>query len=291
MGLDLEPQRVSTPLEDLEPMRLNGVDTMNKSPSAKTDALPELDPVNMSDDQRLDRLETIVFDLKKDMDHIKPAFKNLMNLEGQISNLLVELQALRTGEAPDALMPLGLKEDASAPPMNLTESTKPTAETEKPSVQPLAAAPMSAEAARPKTGMEPVMDDEPVAKMQKTSKAAPVTQKAPSTGKAMIQNIRVGSYPNKTRIVLDLTNKPEFATDLDAAENLFTINFMNGGIASDIQISPLKNTLVSAITETQAGDGRMVIFALNKQTRLIKQATLPPSKDSQYYRAFFDFAK
>lgn len=90
--------------------------------------------------------------------------------------------------------------------------------------------------------------------------AAPVPPAAPSSAPAAastatVKGLRVGEHPDKTRLVLDLSNNVAFRQDLDNNEHILMIELPGAGWSGPLQQQFARSPLVSAYQATPDGQG------------------------------------
>ena len=182
-----------------------GLDTPPIANDRPGNALPGLQPplgVNTSslfpaglddDTDRINRLETAVQALRNDFDEMAPAMTRLAGVEGDLQDLITQLEALLVE----------------------TEEPEPA-----PAFQPAQRAPM------PLAG--PQSSGPPAQMAEKPPPAPPPsTTPPPVSGKSGVLDMRVGEHPDKTRIVLDVGGAADFSYDLDNGEKILVIELPN----------------------------------------------------------------
>ncbi|MEM6781668.1 MAG: hypothetical protein AAF569_07375 [Pseudomonadota bacterium] len=191
-----------------------------------------------SDDDRLDRLEGAVQNLRNDFDNMAPAITRLTSVEGDLQELITQLETL-------------LEQEAATP--------APAPVVQRP--QPVPAQPP---AMKPPTQLEPVASrPQPIP----DPPDAPKPASAPP-GQSVI-GLRVGEHPDKTRIVMDATGQPTFSFDLDNAERIFIVELpgtsWSAATQKNFSSSPL---LQSYRTDTLGSGGTRLIMQLKKDAEV-----------------------
>lgn len=196
-------------------------------------------------DQRFDRLETAVTELRREFDAVKPAIIRLSAVESDMQELLTQLETIV--DQPQALQePLGVEQprpEASAPttlaPVTapLAPQTPPPAAVEKPAVTPSVA--------------------------------------AASAGATIVQGFRIGEHQGMTRLVIDLNGATTYSRDLDNAERLLVIELpasaWNIKTTETLKNSPL---IQSWAAQSVDGGGSRVIVNLKKGVKIVQENKL-----------------
>lgn len=186
--------KTSDGLPALQPLR--GVNTTSLFADRITDR-----------DDRLDRLENAVQELRNDFDSMAPAITRLVAVEQDMQDLIVQLENLTLEEPAPRYQP------APAP---VIERQLPSAPQAAP---PPAPNPTPAQALSTPTPLEPAP----------AITQAPASQppKPAAGGNNNVYAMRVGVHPNKTRIVLDVHNNTNYSLDVDNAEKLLIVELPN----------------------------------------------------------------
>lgn len=207
-------------------------------------------------DQRFDRLENAVLDLRREFESFKPAIVRLVAVEADIQDLIEQLDVLlRTEPAPVVQAPTPL---SPAPRIEVEDT--PQIET-KPKVAP---PPEPA----PQPAPQPSVD---------------------TSGPTRVSALRVGRHSNKLRLVMDVTRKTDFTIDLDNQEHILIIEMPSAQWATSEQKNFGSSPLLSSYTTESINDGQgtRVVITLKKSTSLIKSQGLPPGP-TPYYRIYAD---
>lgn len=107
----------------------------------------------------------------------------------------------------------------------------------------------------------------------------------PAAGdKFTVRNIRFGEHPNKTRIVLDIDSKPDFAISLDNVEKVLLIELPGGAWTTAAEGTP-KSPLIASYSAQSMGAGNagnMLVVSLKQVTEIVSKDLLPPSSGEGY---------
>ncbi len=265
------------------------------------DGLPALQPLKgvnanqlftdeLSDpDDRLDRLENAVQEIRNDMDTMAPSIIRLIAIEADIQNLIEQLEMLLSSEPPPP-----------APVPAAPVSAAPVSSTAPPSA-PVALADPGAVMEDPDAAYVPPAQEGPQASAapvpitaQGTPPPEPAQPQAPSPalapGEVAVLDMRVGEHPDKTRIVLDVSGKTSFTADLDNSENLLLVELANATWRAPASTRyPRSKLLVSHVAE-RTGDGpTLLIVQLKSGASILSKSTLK-GKDGTGQRIVIDLA-
>lgn len=228
----------------------------------------QLNPKNLfgkslrSDDERLDRLERAVQDMRNEFNNVEPSIRRLMAIEGDIQNLIAELQEL--SEDPSMAKPL--RPQPVAEPMPLTPK-QPTKTVPKPiktrpaptaSVEPVAIVPVTA----------------PTAAAAPTTAPAQTFSRPDPNGNTGVYSVRVGEHPGKTRIVLDVGTKQTFRTDIDNNEKIMIVELPDAQWSAAKSQNFGKSPFISSYKVEETGDGHMMIFQLKNKAKIGYEAEI-----------------
>lgn len=226
-----------------------------------------------SEDDRMDRLENAVQELRNDFDAMAPSIVKLVAVEKDIQELVGQLETLVSGE--NAVPPI----DSEA----LNES----------SPVPAPAAADSADAAPLPLQSEPIMEGDPaLANAVAAETPAPATPApsaaptpaaitpppaptpapaaAPVSGIA-VTAIRIGEHPGKTRIVLDASAKTEFKADLDNAEKMLVVELPDAQWSAEKQKTFAGSPFVASyeVNPSNAGKGTLLVLKLKADATIL----------------------
>lgn len=191
-----------------------------------------------SNEDRLDRLERSVQDLRNDFENVRPSIKRLMAIEGDIQNLITELKRLNDDPS------------LASSSQNAFRPNTPTP------IRPNSATPV---------------------KPAQTAKAAPSQTKTPPPvqgGKASIYDIRVGEHPGKTRIVFDANAKTSFDVDIDNGEKIMVVELPDASWSAKNSMRFGNSSFVNSYSVEPSGNGSMAIFQLKRNAKIGYKADL-----------------
>lgn len=234
----------------------NGLPTLTPK-GINVDTIFSSDIRNTND--RFDRVENAVIDLKKEFESYKPSIVRLASVESDIQNLIQELEVL-------------LNDEPQKPNENVTLD-----------IQQLNPVPTS----------QPTPLSKPPATKAKPIKAAPKTKPTRPTQKydgTVGVGLRVADHADKTRIVIDLNNKTPYTIDLDNNEKILIVELPNakwiGNKTHKFVTSPVLDKL--DVETINGGSGSLIIFALKKPTKVLQQNILGADKKHPHNRIYFD---
>lgn len=288
-------KRPPKPGESGRPMGADGLPQLQ----AKGINYEQLFTERISDEnKRFDRVENAVLDLRRDFEAVLPAVMRLVAVEGDIQNLVGQLETLLQNEplpaeplpanpVPPIIEDLAPEPDPSNIPPKAAAEPAPAMEgqtaaagiPERESSEPPVA--MAQEATAPPASMAPT----PI-----TPAAAP-SATAPSTAKADgVSGLRFGVDGGKTRIVIDAGKAVTYKKDLDNGESLLVVELPGTPWNMAAQGNAPAGALVQswstqAIAET---GGTRLIMILKKPVTIAYEAALKPETSSPYHRIVLD---
>lgn len=167
----------------------------------------------------------------------------------------------------------------------VTPTAKPeaaAAKVETPKMAPAPAAAMTAPAPTPApvttTVTTSVSTTAAPAPMPTPAVAEPTMTTATPLQAAKIEQVRVGDYPDKTRLVLDVSRKVPFTTDLDNAEKILIIDLDAPDFAAPAGASFATSPLVASYTaQAVAGGKSRLIVQLREPIVVARTQSLPPN--------------
>ncbi len=233
------------------------------------DGLPALQPArgmsvenlfaeNITDpNQRIQRVENAVLELRRNLDSAMPAIVRLVAVEKDMSQLVQQLQSLLRNEPPP-------ERTTSMPEMNTSQGYTPAASgTERPS-QPTAST-------APPLKAVPYNATPPPAASKAKAAATPIP------GKVTVKGLRIGEHTGKTRLVLDVNGAAKYSYDLDNSENLLVIELPDAGWSGQQSWSAKNAPLLASYTVQPSGSGSRLIIQLKKSVKVIYENTIKPN--------------
>lgn len=258
-------------------------------------------------DQRLKRLENAVVEIRQDLDAALPAINRLISIEGDIQELVTQLQTLMNDGNGANNAPTILPPNASSPE-NLIDAI------EGQSIEPLTSEQLDIEKSVPLKDIPPpkIFDKnhpastpasiEPLAgdpgKMltppaPPRSASVPVSLRPDQKPEKLsdlidIDAIRIGSHADKTRIVIDSASPIDLKTDLDTDENILMLDIIGSkAVKGTKKLGSTGSVKSYSLSVSGEKDSRLV-FELNGTTKIIRSSVMPPTPDHPNYRAIID---
>ncbi len=216
---------------------------------------------------RFNRLEDAVQDIRNEINEVSPSINRLVAIEGDIQELIVQLEVLLS-EEPAAGTPEPKPEPVAQPPPKPVATAKDKGKS-------------SAKTAY----------SEPIPITHAKSEATPKQPYVPHTGPPILQKIRMSDNPGTTRIVLETAGKMAYTAELDNGEQLLTIFFDVGEASQGISQTPVRSQLIKAISSTPQTEGLILAVSLGADSRIIKQGVIAPGKNNHNYRIYIDLAR
>lgn len=270
-----------------------------------------------NEDKRFDRVETAVLELRRDFESVLPSMMRLVAIEGDIKNLVGQLETLLENEPmPAPMIPVEPVSTNPVPPMIEDLAPEPShapAPREKAATPPVneptetmaekLAAPQVAEAAP--TAITPVAaapppepevpEPAPTVSPQATPPPAPTPAPAPAASATPVvagegvSALRFGVDGDKTRIVFDVGAPVTYKKDLDNGENLLVIELPNLSWKAATAGTPPASALVQSWSaQPMDGGGTRVVMILKKPVTVSYEATLKPETSSPHHRLVLD---
>jgi len=205
---------------------------------------------------RVLRLERAVADLRGDFDRLLPPLSSLIVSDEHLDKTIQDIQA---GEAQKSVAereagarPQPITKPASKPEMDRTEETKRI--------------------------VSRLVDS--AAKKKAVSAAGP----------ASVQSIRMGTHPDKVRIVLDINKPGTYRADIDNNERLFVVELPSTAWSAKTGQSFAKHPLVKGYTVIPAdGGGSILAVELKKDSVVLNSMALKPNH-KYGHRLVFDLS-
>lgn len=256
-------------------------------------------------------------EIRRDLDAALPAINRLISIEGDIQELVGQLQTLlnEEGKGPpqdvEILPPPAPENPAEAvinqiqqqdavgiEPMNATELavTAPAA-----IVEPMPAKESDRVAVPAAKGQKQTI--RPTRKPQGRAATAPqktISTPAPAGNNhddvISQANIRLGSHQDKTRVVIESPRSMKFKTDLDNQEHILVVDLSGVGVETARQTTKADALITAIALDGGKGIGDkekngQVVFELKKETKIISTSVLPPVGSSRMYRLVIDLQR
>jgi hypothetical protein len=242
--VDSTPLLMSPPIEMAEEKRI--------IPVPKAPKPSNFNPKNIfgkslrSDSDRLDRLERATQDMRNDFNAVQPSIRRLMAIEGDIQNLIAELEKLNADPSL-ATGSMTSKRAAKATRTTRPQVTKNTKSNRKQILTPSRA----------------------------TSSTNFVKKSPPSVdGAPNVYDVRIGEHPGKTRIVMDINSKVGFNIDIDNNEHIMIVELPNASWSAAMSKSFAKSPYITSYNAEASGSGYIAIFQLKRDARIGYKADL-----------------
>lgn len=245
-----------------------------------------------SDDERFERLEAALQQLRDDFDNVSPSINRLIAIEGEIQTLVDQLNVLVSngGNAPP---PVETMDTVPIPqvPSSLVQEAEGEEFPEDPSVPeqsppvPLAP-PMNT--LPPQNETPAAVEPPPMA----TTAADPAPPKAvPSPSGKSIVAARVADHSNSTRVVFETTADLPYSASVDP-ERILIVTFKSGTAPGGLAGTRINSDLIKSIDVTpQSNGGVIVAMPLASSAKILRQGVLKPDAENPNYRIYIDISK
>ncbi len=218
-------------------------------------------------EERLARLEETVMNMRTDMDRLVPVLSKLAQAERELRAVL---NNVGSGNKEVVLEPVSVKAKVNSS-ANSYNNVEPSS------------------GRRDAYGMVDVEENtEPVEVAYMMAGIEP-TAGSKKQKQEVVNNIRFGEHSEKTRIVLDVSGKINYKTDLDNNEGLLIINLPNVKWDNDKEKIIKDSPLIYSYDVQKTDKGSRLIFDLKKKAKIKMSSLFPPLKDgSKGYRVVID---
>ena len=274
--------------------------------------------VDAASEDRISKLEKEVDQMSNDLKMMMPALTKLAEAQGDIQKTLgsVEPSAGNAMNATAGQQPLPLAQQqtqGSAPQPGTVawyeeqERKKRAASGQQSSIQQQPAMqqaayqpppappqqtmpPQQAGYQQPQQAYQPPQQQYQQQAYQQPPMQQPSYQQASYSGGPVVTNVRFGEHPDKTRLVLDTSNKVAFSYNLDNNEHILMISLPQTAWAGMPQMAVAGSPLVASynvVPDNQGG--QQLMLQLKQPSRVLWAQTLDPT-GPQGYRLVFDLA-
>jgi len=205
-----------------------------------------------SSDDRFERLENAVVDMRREFEAVKPAIVRLVAVEEDIQQMVEQLEIMASQEQTPyraTQQPYPNNPPPSAAPQNITPN--------QPVIRNQAAKPMP----------------------------APTTTPSRSYTGPTVKNLRTGQHSGKTRLVLDMSANTPYTIDLDTSENILVIELPQAGWsgARSKTFSAKEPVIASYSVQSMGGNaGTRIIIPLKKSSQILDTKLLPPGSNPNH---------
>ena len=259
---------------------VNARSAVDPTKSASGSYVPEFRTATQNEQDinfRLLRMERAVSGLRRDLNKLLPPLSNLIVSDTRLDRVIREIAAQPSGGSGQEPGPFAAHDSAFAPVTvspSLQGQTRPSASL-VPQPQKASAPPMDAMS---KAYKKP-------AKASQKRKASKPHSHAGAKG---VRAVRIGTYPNRTRLVLDVAKKSPFQFDIDNNEKLMIVELPSSPWSAAAQRTLSSNPLVAGYTAQDNGSGGTVlVIELKKPAKVQRYSDLPPNK-KYGHRIYFD---
>jgi hypothetical protein len=222
-------------------------------------------------DQRFDRVENAVQELRNDFDAMLPSLLRLVAIEKDIANLVVQLETL-------------MSDDYYASAAANNAAIAPAAGVEQEPLALVNPAPVSAEPPQQQpdlaTAVTQVATEIVPPQPQKEQQPKPLAVASLSTsGSVTASGLRIGAHPDYTRLVIDISGKTDFSVDIDNSEKILLIQMPDvqwGGAPSSAAVNGVVKSW--SANAGAGGQGSLLSVSLNKAASIKSRQILdsPP---------------
>ena len=237
-------------------------------------------------DERFDRVENAVVDIRKELEAYKPAIVRLAATESDIQNLIKELEVLLQ-ETPSPQPPLDLSGGGGGAEAEHDRTMQSVINDIKPLDPQPAPPPHSSTPPKPppERAYKAPPERAPPPKPPPKKQSKRDFDRTPTA-----LNFRIGKHDDMLRVAFDTSANTPFSIELDNDENLILMELpqasWDGKNEQSFPNSALLETL--NVEPTNGGKGSMVIISLKKDTKILQRKHLSPDKSSDYHRVYFD---
>lgn len=262
-------------------------------------------------DERFDRLENAVLDMRREFEAVKPAIVRLVAVEEDIQKLVEQLETMAKGEpvasAPVPAVTASALDQAPPPAQAPPPEPAPVALTQPAEGDPASLPPVPPRAMPPPSpppaqaaNIQPLTPEAPAAPAVLAS-APPAQQPAPApvqtaqppatpaTSKTAVKEIRFGVHSGYTRIVLDLGAQTPHSVDIDNQEKVVVITLPEAGWNAPASGSPGGDIVKSYSAQPGPNGGTNLALVIGKAVRVASSGIIPAGANPNT-RLFIDLA-
>ena len=275
-GTWLAPEMPAQTAQTSIPAPVQGVNAAPVVPQTPVQPYNSISPAagNAPQDveSRLAQLESQVSNIRNDISMMMPALTKLAEAQSEIQGLLSSLSDNVAAPKPQR------RSDAAGAPMPLNNNNNNTQAAAMPLLpDDMAHAPQ----ARQMAAVEPAAAPVP---------ASPQPAAFDQSGEhTIISQMRLGEHPDKTRLVLDVSDNVAFSYDIDNAENVLMLELPGAAWAgADMPVRPTSN--VVSYTAVPDGQGGTQMAIQLKQASQVLWAQYLPAAGGNGPRIVLDIA-
>ncbi len=249
-----------------------------------------------SDSARITRLEHAVQTLSDDINTMAPTVVRMVAIEGDVKGLVKQLQTLTNQNQQSASGTIPTEQQPESPPASaggkkipegdVAKGTEP-AKADEAKAGPVASSSLVTPEAASKGQLPPKGAASPISK-SKAKLSKPIALTAPKAPPAnavsgSVVNMRIGDWPHKTRLVLDVTAKIPVKMRMINHNKTLVIDlaYLRWG-GRDVWASDH----TQLITDGHVKDGRLYVNL--KRASTYKSLILSPSRSDKNFRLVID---
>jgi hypothetical protein len=256
--------------------------------------VPKQSGGNVDMQKKMDALEQQMAQMRTDMSMMMPALTRLAEVQGDLQALLSSQIQPAAGDASGAVENMYEQQQRRPQPVATSQPTSMVApqssETamlrqQKEAELRAQLAARSGASTQPTPVSAPSTAAAPVGVTPQQRNTIPVT---PSSG-AQITSIRFGEHPDKTRIVLDVSEEVAFDYDVDNGEQIVILE-LDGDWSGIAQRNVSDSAMVSAYSASPDGQGGTRMALQLKQPGQISWAQYIPPSAGKGHRVVIDVA-
>lgn len=245
------------------------------------------------DDERFERLENAVQQLRDDFDKVAPSVNRLISIEREIQTLVDQLQLLVENDnsvSTQTIPPVSASTIEEEFPVETAAAQSPPI----PLAPPLSdvPAPPAESIATPETAKVPAPSPAPApqAPAPQPVVTTPV-QSATVSSEVVLTSVRIADHAKTARVVFETTRNVPYTVDVDP-EKILIVTFAQGSAGSNIAASKTNSSMVKSIDQTpQNAGGFIVAMPLTKMTKIVRQGVLKPDDSNKNYRIYIDLER
>jgi hypothetical protein len=214
--------------------------------------------------ERVKRLERALTAIHGDIKTVAPSIQRLVAVEGDIQELVTQLEVLLENEAA---APAATPAPAPYSPYGAAASREP---------EPLTpAAPAVAPAAQPPPAA-PAASDAPYKPPAYLNAGSSAPAPAATSGGASVTSLRVGEHADKVRLVIDVSADTPYKVDIDNNEKILIIELPDAGWSTAREATYGKTPILQSyrVDSGKDGKGSMLIMPLKQASTIVYQSKL-----------------
>ena len=204
-----------------------------------------------SEQVRFTRLENEVQKLRDEFDLVSPAITRLVAVEQDMRDLMAQLETLIGGEPPQTVIETSDADIIIPEPVTTIDAPQNI-------TQPI---------------LEPVTEPEVV---ETTTTVVESTTTTNLAGLPQVKEVRIGEHIDKTRIVLDMTDKADYTLQMSADNKQVELLLKDTNWYEVNNWSSAKSPVIKSWFATQTGADVKVVFTLTYPGRIKYDAFVAP---------------